>query len=77
MRGVWISQVEALFDARVTDIDASSNGNHSVASAAVLESAEEEKKSKHLSAAELPHASFTLFQNGQIDHACVGVLQLI
>ena len=51
VRGVWTPQAEALFDVRVTDMDASSYVNRSVA--AILASAEEEKKCKYLSAAEL------------------------
>ena len=59
VRGVWIPQGEALFDVRVVDTDAASYVNRSVS--AVLASAEEEKKRKYLSAAELRHASFTPF----------------
>ena len=59
VRGVWIPQGEALFDVRVVDTDAASYVNRSVS--AVLASAEEEKKWKYLSTAELHHASFTLF----------------
>jgi len=59
VRGVWIPQVEALFDVRVPDTDAASYVNLSVS--AVLATAEEEKKHKYLSAAELRHASFTPF----------------
>ena len=44
---------------RVVDTDAASYVNHSVST--VLASAEEEKKWKYLSAAELRHASFTPF----------------
>jgi len=57
VRGVWILQAESLFDGRVADTDAASYVNHSVS--AVLATAEEEKKHKYLSAAELCHASFT------------------
>ena len=57
--GVWIPQAEALFDVRVADTDAVSYADRSVS--AVLASAEEEKKHKYLSAAELHHASFTPF----------------
>jgi len=59
VRGVWIPQVEALFDVRVADTDAASYVNHSVS--AFLATSEEEKKRKYLSAAELCHASFTPF----------------
>ena len=59
VRGVWIPQGEALFDVRVVDTDAASYVNRSVST--VLASAEEEKKRKYLSAAELRHASFTPF----------------
>ena len=59
VRGVWIPQAEALFDVRVADTDAASYVNRSVS--AVLATAEEEKKRKYLSAAELHHASFTPF----------------
>ena len=55
--GVWIPQGEALFDVRVVDTDAASYVNRSVST--VLASAEEEKKRKYLSAAELHHPSFT------------------
>jgi len=59
VRGIWIPQVKALFNIRVADTDAASYVNHSVS--AVLATAEEEKKRKHLSAVELRHASFTPF----------------
>ena len=59
VRGVWTPQAEVLFDVRVTDTDASSYVNRSVA--AVLASAEEEKKRKYLFAAESRRASFTSF----------------
>ena len=58
VRGVWIPQGEALFDVRVVDTDAASYVNRSVST--VLASAEEEKKRKYLSAAELRHASLPL-----------------
>jgi len=58
VRGVWISQAEALFDVRVVDTDAASYVNCSVS--AVMATAEEEKR-KYLSAAESRHASFTSF----------------
>ena len=44
---------------RVVDTDAASYVNRSVST--ILASAEEEKKRKYLSAAELHHASFTPF----------------
>ena len=59
VRGVWIPQGEALFDVRVVDTDAASYINRSMST--VLASAEEEKKRKYLSTAELRHASFTPF----------------
>ena len=51
--GVWTPQAEALFDVRVTDADAASYADHSVA--LVLHNAEEEKKRKYLSAASCLH----------------------
>jgi len=60
VRGVWIPQVEALFDVRVANTDAASYINHSVS--AVLATAGEEKMHKYLTAAaESRHASFTPF----------------
>ena len=76
VRGVWIPQGEALFDVRVVDTDAASYVNRSVST--VLASAEEEKKRKYLSAAELCHASFTSFVvsvNGALDHGALMFLQ--
>ena len=46
VRGVWIIQGEAFLDVRVADTDAASYINHPVS--AVLASAEEEEKCKHL-----------------------------
>ena len=48
-----------MFNVRVADIDAASYVNLPVS--AILASAEEEKKCKYLSAAELCHASFIPF----------------
>ena len=62
VRGVCMDRHKvrpALFDVRVVDTDAASYVNRSVST--VLASAEEEKKRKCLSAAELRHASFTPF----------------
>ena len=76
VRGVWIPQGEALFDVRVVDTDAASYVNRSVS--AVLASAEEEKKRKYLSAAELRHASFTPFVvsvDGALGHGALMFLQ--
>ena len=76
VRGVWIPQGEALFDVRVVDTDATSYVNHSVST--VLASAEEEKKRKYLSAAELRHASFTPFVvsvDGALGHGALMFLQ--
>ena len=56
VRGVWVPQAEALFDERVTDMDAVSYISRSVA--AILTSAEdEEKKCMNLLATEL-HLTF-------------------
>ena len=76
VRGVWIPQGEALFDVRVVDTDAASYVNRSVS--AVLASAEEEKKQKYLSAAELCHVSFTPFVvsvDGTLGHGALMFLQ--
>jgi len=76
VRGVWIPQVEALFNVRVADTNAASYVNCSVSS--VLATAEEEKKRKYLSAAELHHASFTLFVvsvDGVLGHKALMFLQ--
>ena len=56
IRGVWLPQIEALFDVRVTDSDAPSYMSHSVAD--VLVAAEEETK-KYLTGAEAHHVSFS------------------
>lgn len=56
-RGVWIAQREALFDVRVVDTDAPSYASRPVA--AVLRSAEEEKKRKYCGPCETRHATFT------------------
>ena len=53
IRGVWLPQIKALFDIRVTDADALSYLSHSVAN--VLTMAEEEKKHKYVTAAEAHH----------------------
>ena len=50
IRGVWLPQIEALFDIRVTDADAPSYLSRSVKN--VLITAEEEKKCKYVTAAE-------------------------
>jgi len=57
--GVLIPQAEVLFDVSITNVNASSYVNRYVA--AVLASAEEAKKRKFLSAAELRYASVTPF----------------
>ena len=78
VKGVWTPQAEALFDVRVTDTDASSYVNHSVA--AVLASAEEEKKRKYLSAAESRRSSFTPFivsVDGALGHQQQGAYDII
>ena len=69
--GVWIPQGEALFDVRVVDTDAASYVNHSVS--AVLASAEEEKKWKYLSAAELRHALLPLLLCQLMGHLVTGL----
>ena len=57
IRGVWQPRTVALFDVRVTDIDAPSHSQRVVT--AILSSAEEEKKKKYSEAAALRRASFT------------------
>ena len=60
IRGVWLPQVEVLFDIRVTDADAPSYLSHSVKN--VLTTAEEEKKKrKYVNAAEARHGSSSPF----------------
>ena len=59
IRGVWLPQVKALFDIRVTDADAPSYLSRSVAS--ILTLAEEEKKRKYVTAVESRRASFSPF----------------
>ena len=59
IRGVWLPQVEALFDIRVTDADAPSYLSRSVKN--VLNTAEEEKKRKYVIAAEVRRGSFSPF----------------
>ena len=61
IRGVWLSQIEALFDIQVTDTDAPSYLSRSVKN--VLTTAEEEKKKKrkYVIAAEACHGSFSPF----------------
>ena len=59
VRGVWLPQIEALFDIRVTDADVPSYVSRSVAN--VLTMAEEEKKRKYLTAAEARRGSFSPF----------------
>jgi len=69
VRGVWIPQLKALFNVRVADTDVPSCVSRSVS--AVLATAEEEKKHKYLSAAELRYTSFTPFVvsvNGALGH---------
>ena len=56
-RGVWQPQTVALFDIRVVDTDAPSYSHRDVA--AVLSSAEEEKKRRYCDAADVCCASFT------------------
>jgi len=63
---------------RVADTDAASYVNRSVS--AVLATAEEEKKRKYLSAAELRHASFTPFvisADGALGHEALMFLQCL
>ena len=57
IRGVWQPQTVALFDIRVVDTDAPSYSHRDVA--AILSTAEEEKKRKYCDAAEVRRASFT------------------
>ena len=71
VRGVWSPQGEALFDVRVVDTDAASYVNRSVS--AVLASAEEEKKRKYLSAAELCHAFLPLLLCQLMGHLVMGL----
>ena len=59
VRGVWLPQIEALFDIRVTDADAPSYVTRSVVN--VMTMAEEEKKRKYLTAAEACRGSFSSF----------------
>ena len=54
IRGVWLPQVEALFDVRITNADAPS---YVSPVADVLAAAEEEKKKKYLTAAEVCRTS--------------------
>jgi len=78
VRGAWIPQVEALFNVRVADTDAASCVNCSVS--AVLATAEEEKKHKYLTAAELRHVSFTPFVvsvDGALEHEALMFLQCL
>ena len=58
IRGVWLPQIKALFDVRVTNVDSPSYMSHSVTD--VLVATEEEKK-KYLTAAETRRASFSPF----------------
>ena len=77
VRGVWISQAEALrFDVRVGDTDAASYVNCYVS--AVLASAEEEKKHKYLSALSYT-ASFTpiVYIDGALGHEALMFLQCL
>ena len=57
VRGVWMPQVEALFDIRVIDTNAKSYS--SLTPGAVLARAEKEKKEKYSSACEQRRAVFT------------------
>ena len=59
IRDVWLPQIEALFDIRVTDADAPSYLSRSVKN--VLTTAEEEKKRKYVTAAEARRGSFSPF----------------
>ena len=61
VRGVWQPQTQALFDIRVIHRDAPSHINRSVA--AILASAEAEKKKKYNDAANARRASFTPFDD--------------
>ena len=72
VRGVWLPQIEALFDVRVTDADAPSYLSRSVVD--VLATAEEEKKRKYVTAAEARRASFSPFVvtvDGALGHEAV------
>ena len=65
-----------LFDVRVTDSDAASYVDRPVST--VLATTEEEKKRKYLPAAQLHHASFTLFVvsiDGALGHEALMFLQ--
>ena len=69
---MWLPQIEALFDARVTDVDAPSYLSRSVVD--VLATAEEEKKWKYVTAAEARRASFSSFVvnvDGALGHEAV------
>ena len=55
IRGAWIPPAETLFDVQVTNTNAAVGQSVS----AVLSSAEEKKKHKNLSAAELRHAFYS------------------
>ena len=57
IRGVWQPQMVALFDIHVVDTDTPSYSQRDIA--AILSSAEEEKKRKYCDAAEVRRASFT------------------
>ena len=59
IRGMWLPQIEALFDIQVTDADAPSYLSRFVKN--VLTTAEEEKKRKYVTAAEARHGSFSPF----------------
>ena len=59
IRGVWLPQIEALFDIQVTDADAPLYLSRFVKN--VLATAEEEKKRKYVTAAEALHGSFSPF----------------
>ena len=59
MRGVWQPQTEALFDIRVIDTDAQFHVRRTVA--AVLSSAEREKKRKYTQASQAHRVSFSPF----------------
>ena len=59
IRGIWLPQIEALFDLRFTDADAPYYMSRSAAD--VLVAAEDEKKKKCLTAAEVHCASFSPF----------------
>ena len=59
IRGVWLPQIKALFDIRVTDADAPFCLSHSVKN--VLTTAGEEKKRKYVTAAQARCGSFLPF----------------